>query len=235
MPKRARTKSKSVKRYRAAKKSRTMWARPSPWNRVGRMSVLGAPTGMRVKMKYAASIDLSSGVANYVEHVFRAYSIFDPDFTGIGHQPLGHDQWQNLYARYRVLGSSISVDYALGTYPASGAFLPCEVTLALTEASAGIAVNDTVKEMPVSKRATMAGGDGSKRLAIGYAPSYQIQGNKGAIYEQDYAANFGSNPVRDAFYHIVASTPGSATVSCRANVVIIYDVWLHDPIDLTQS
>lgn len=45
----------------------------------------------------------ASGAAH---HVFRLNSIFDPDVTGVGHQPAYHDQWSALYNKYRVLSAT---------------------------------------------------------------------------------------------------------------------------------
>lgn len=38
----------------------------------------------------------------YGEYVFRANSLFDPNFTGGGHQPKGFDQLTAFYSRFRV-------------------------------------------------------------------------------------------------------------------------------------
>ena len=50
------------------------------------------PDSIYVNMKYNTAITMTSllGIGTYV---FSMNSIFDPDFTGVGHQPLGHDQW----------------------------------------------------------------------------------------------------------------------------------------------
>lgn len=40
---------------------------------------------------------------------WRANSLFDPDLTGVGHQPRGFDQWMTLYQKYAVLSSTITV------------------------------------------------------------------------------------------------------------------------------
>lgn len=44
--------------------------------------------------------------------VYRLASIYDPDFTGVGHQPAFHDQWAALYKHYRVIGVKWSVLFA---------------------------------------------------------------------------------------------------------------------------
>lgn len=48
--------------------------------------------------------------------VFRANSIFDPDFTGTGHQPIFRDLWASQYDYYAV----IQCDYIIRMYNASG-------------------------------------------------------------------------------------------------------------------
>lgn len=45
---------------------------------------------------------------------FRANSIYDPDQSGTGHQPLGHDQWAAFYDHYVVLGSKIKCTFNYG-------------------------------------------------------------------------------------------------------------------------
>jgi hypothetical protein len=48
------------------------------------------------------------GVAN-TYHQFRANSLYDPDLSGIGHQPMFHDNYSQLYQKYRVISSKIKV------------------------------------------------------------------------------------------------------------------------------
>lgn len=44
-------------------------------------------------------------------HWFNISSIYDPDFTGVGHQPAFHDRWEQLYSKYRVLGAKFYVTF----------------------------------------------------------------------------------------------------------------------------
>lgn len=50
------------------------------------------PDRMKLKLRYTDvfSITVNGGVQNY--QLFSGNSIYDPDATGVGHQPFGHDQ-----------------------------------------------------------------------------------------------------------------------------------------------
>lgn len=60
-------------------------------------------------LRYVDVVSVNAGSAAIASHVFRANSIFDPDFTSTGHQPLMRDEYALLYASYRVISSKIKV------------------------------------------------------------------------------------------------------------------------------
>lgn len=70
----------------------------------------GFPQSKTVKLRYNDQVLISPTAAMVAQfHAFRANSIYDPDATGVGHQPLGRDIWAGLYNRYMVIGAKISV------------------------------------------------------------------------------------------------------------------------------
>lgn len=71
----------------------------------------GFPDRLSTKLVYADKINLSlsSGGPNY--YSFRMNSLFDPDYTGTGHQPQWFDQLAAIYRNYRVKGSKITVTF----------------------------------------------------------------------------------------------------------------------------
>ncbi len=72
----------------------------------------GFPATRVVKLRYVTSIDLNPALASKSFHQFRANSLFDPDYTGIGHQPLGFDQLVTpFYNHYTVVGSKITANF----------------------------------------------------------------------------------------------------------------------------
>ncbi len=64
---------------------------------------------LTVKMTYADTITVDAGAAAITSHVYRAASIFDPDQTAAGHQPLNRDEYALFYNNYRVLTCKIKV------------------------------------------------------------------------------------------------------------------------------
>ena len=94
-----RTKKKNFRSRRTARRQQPMLA-------LGRSPI---PDKSLVKLRYCqrCAINPAAGVTN--SYLFRANSLFDPDLTGTGHQPLGFDEWAKFYRRYCVLGSKITV------------------------------------------------------------------------------------------------------------------------------
>lgn len=56
-----------------------------------------------VRLTYADNYRHVFNYGSAASQVFRTNSIFDPDFTGTGHQPLGRDLWASMYDYYCVL------------------------------------------------------------------------------------------------------------------------------------
>lgn len=71
----------------------------------------GLPLKRLVKFKYVQTVNLGNGTTSTASHHMSTNSLFDPDVTSGGHQPMSFDQWTLLYKTYRVLGSKINVRF----------------------------------------------------------------------------------------------------------------------------
>jgi hypothetical protein len=69
--------------------------------------VFGFPKSIVTKMRYCTNITLTSTTGAVTYNTFRANSVFDPDQSGVGHQPMWRDNYAAVYSNYRVLGSKI--------------------------------------------------------------------------------------------------------------------------------
>jgi len=71
----------------------------------------GFPKSHMVRLRYVTECVITcSGLSK--SYNFRANGMFDPDKTGIGHQPKAFDQWMLIYNHYNVVGSKINCKLA---------------------------------------------------------------------------------------------------------------------------
>jgi len=72
------------------------------------------PNTKLVRHKYVDTISIPAGGGAGLASIyqFRANSMYDPDFTGVGHQPLFRDEMATQYKYYTVLKSTIRVSFA---------------------------------------------------------------------------------------------------------------------------
>ncbi len=103
-------KFKRRKKYGVVSKRRRRRA-ASRWPR--RVVSTGFPKTMTTKVKYAQSLSLDPGSGGIMAvHNFSANNPYDPDVTGVGHQPMWFDEFRNIYGRARVIWSKIRWEVA---------------------------------------------------------------------------------------------------------------------------
>lgn len=65
------------------------------------------PKTKMVSLKYSGSFTLADGDGS-AGHLIRCNGMNDPDYTGVGHQPMGFDNWMAFYHHYEVFSSKIT-------------------------------------------------------------------------------------------------------------------------------
>lgn len=83
---------------------------PNGFSAIAKVGKFIPPTFM-VKLRYVEQITLDPGVGGIpANYFFRANSLYDPNYSGAGHQYYGYDQVVALgYRKYIVMGSKINV------------------------------------------------------------------------------------------------------------------------------
>lgn len=105
---RFRRKRKAFRRTRRKFKKRGRKRRRRPRFSVRRMGTIN-PDAALVKLKYQERI-IVAPVTPAFNFTFSMNSMFDPNTSGAGLQPVGFDQWVTMYSYYQVYGSSCKVE-----------------------------------------------------------------------------------------------------------------------------
>jgi len=70
----------------------------------------GFPKKMTMTHKYCEQLLLATGAGGILNtYNWRANGMYDPNATGLGHQPMYFDQMSTLYDHYTVIGSKITI------------------------------------------------------------------------------------------------------------------------------
>lgn len=182
-------------------------------------------------MKYFDVSTVTTGFTKLQQ--YRANSLYDPDLTGVGHQPMGYDQLKILYNRYRVdavhytitVSNRVSEQLIIGVLPTNGA----------TPSTLGEAL-----EQPRTKFMALApngSGDSTKTLS-GWISLKDVAAASGSMYKNDdrYQSGVDANPAEAIELNIFSSTAtGSSTLLYDISVMLTYKVSMFDRIMLTQS
>lgn len=81
-------------------------------------TVGGFPASTFVKLAYESNVISTVATVAGTLHRWNANSIYDPDNTGVGHQPRFHDKWSQIYKRYVVYACKIQWELInSGTFP----------------------------------------------------------------------------------------------------------------------
>lgn len=188
------------------------------------------PEKKRVSLVFCSQDLLTpAGVGQGDIHSFRCNSIFDPDYTGVGHQPRFHDILQSVYERYAVESSTIEATFWT---PGSSSAGQCNVYVTTRPTSADepsvLSQWDTIEENGSIKTRPLGARDGGTDVTKIYA-KYTAKGMFGeyAIQEDDLSALFGANPSKSPLFVIgmvpinTADTIGSVryTVKIKYNLI----------------
>lgn len=227
MPRRRRTyKKKPRRRYRR----RVYKRKPIPMTGLGRR-LLG-------KMRYCTEVTVNPATASKVAHVFRANDLYDPDVTGIGHQPMGFDQIMQYYDHFKVIGSKITVhpiDSDTTTHT------PAYWGIVLSDNATTVASTSSVEHLLESRNNNRQLGVHSGNLI---SPLFRRSMSKSFSHKKffkqaltdKFQGNVFGSPAEQAYYEVwCASIQGNDPPSQSFVVYIDYIALFTEPKNLGQS
>lgn len=189
------------------------------------------------KMKYATQLtNTGPSGSGWATYRFNLNSIYDPDQTGIGHQPYGHDTLSTLYNRYRVIKCTYTIS-AISTGTTSGNQYTVVAALPANEVHSISRIEDA-QESPKCRFITQAPNSGLKVLrGTVYMPSLMGRSKSQYMSDDRYQATYGASPNELAILNVFTGLLNGAaeTVTTQLNVVLEYTVESFDFKVLPQS
>jgi len=188
---------------------------------MGNNLAFGFPPKLLTKLRYADTYAMVSTAGTIAKQVMNINSIFDPDSTGVGHQPLYRDTYAAIYDQYAVVSATIKATYvslASTSGVHAGLVLDDDSSVSntittLMEQNLGVNTLLSTSSGALSVR-TLTGNFNCKR-DLGIDP----------YASETYKTAVGSNPTED-YCALVWMVPadGSSTVTNQVVVEIEYTV-----------
>lgn len=220
-----------MKPRRRAYRKKPMYKKRGQRNTLVNTSLRPIPSRFITKHKYAEALSVSTpGLGIYK---WNLNSLFDPNRTGIGHQPYGYDQLSALYNRYRV----ISCKYVLSAISDSAniayACLPANDTAAV------ISNVSEARENPRCKFATQNPGGNLKVLKGNvYLPTLVGQTRTQYMSDDRFQAIVGSSPTELCVLNVFGQGLNDDPVfnpQITYNILLEYTVEWFDIQNFEQS
>jgi len=186
----------------------------------------GFPDRIVTKLRYSDWITLSGTPNTVRSNLFRMNSIYDPDYTGTGHQPQWHDQLSGIYQKYRVLGSKLTATFTPfdingDETSVNGPWIVGATGLnsvTFTQASIGQLVEDA--DAATAVIGDRQGGPNQKTLSVTFSPNRDL--GMGAD-DDTTSASFGTNPAQ-GFYGSVWMVENSGSgVTANMKVLVVME------------
>lgn len=193
--------------------------------------IYGFPDKMRAQIRYCDSFGISSITGAIGKQLYRANSLYDPDYTNTGHQPLYYDTYAAIYDHYSVIKSHITVEFIntnTSTWVAG---------LVIEDDATTTSTVDTLFEQNhgVSKSLTPLSGSFSKAVFKSTFDAKKILGID-PFNTQGYKTGVASNPTEESYFLVWgADLLGSGTTYIQMKVEIVFDVLFSELSTPNQS
>lgn len=189
------------------------------------------PKQKKVFLRYAeTNVSLDPGASVPADYFFRANDLFDPNYTGAGHQPMGFDQWMALYGKFAVLNSKVTVKFSNGADVQSADFI---VGVRRTTTPTSSSTNDLIE----SNACSWAVRERYQVPTLVCAYSHKKEHNNINPEEDSMFGTASASPGNAQYFHVwaVNAATTSDITPVIASVLIEYEVLFFDPIVLSGS
>lgn len=227
---------------RSSKSYNVTWRPPGRRQQIGGLQFPGFPTwngsafpkSMYTWMTYEQIFGVSNGGAGTFgsDQTFRLNSVFDPDLTGVGHQPYGFDQLSGIYANYKVLRCRVSLWAQNPTDKTQGAYVGVSVQSSSdTNTPMANKLPQTIGERPNCNLIYVSGTGEQSNYSTFEIPLNEVLGLSREEFlkdVEDTCSAIGTNPSKAALLSLAMADPGGAasvgSVTCTVRVQLQFYV-----------
>lgn len=193
------------------------------------------PKRFLTKLRYAENgLSVNPGAGLVAEYIFRANDVYDPNQSGVGHQPRGFDQLMPLYNHFTVLGSRITIR---ASNQDNNDSVNCFLTLQ-GEATTQTNPIDLMERQDVRSLILGPKGAGPANGTLSYNFSAKrFFGPSQPMNDTTQRGSAAASPTEQAYYHFgcVALDGLTDVLAIPFSVVIDYIVMFHEPNDVASS
>lgn len=222
------------KRTPAAKRRRrVMRRRPRKSNtRVKSIVSFGRafPKKLLVTHRYMENISLQSIAGSTASYQFVCNGMYDPNNTGLGHQPMFYDQCSALYNHYHVIGSKIFVRVVANSANSGCAYI---TLLQDDDTVAGLTTFESSELPQTSMRLIPAGSNNGFHLSNKFSARKTY--GKSVLANSNLRGTTSSNPAETKLWRISLQEQAGLTHTLRVMVSITYIAIWTEQRELGQS
>lgn len=199
-----------------------------PYTKINRMLV---PERVFTTLRYSEVLTLTCPVVGALTPYIFQTSIFDPDFSGGGHQPLWRDQLATLYNRYRVFGMKYKVVWKNTQINQLSVAYVKHSDNSTTETNF-----NTLSERREGRAVALDSANGRCNYSSGYLSIPKAYGiSKKEFYDDDgFISVIGASPTKMAYLHLYLM---SLLANAVFNVFVTIDYYVEftDRVDIAGS
>lgn len=186
-----------------------------------------------VQFAYSEAFTLAPAASTDV-YVFSANGCYDPNITGVGHQPRGFDQLMALYDHGVTIHSQIKMQ--AHSRSTAGTTIPI-VGISLMDSNTVRTDSNDYREYGQTKSVLMGQAASNRSVVtVGYAADpNKFLGRSKPLSDPQLKYSIAANPTEQAFWHVWAQNAYGNLTNVDIIVDILYTVVLIEPVLPTQS
>lgn len=146
------------------------------------------------RLRYMDEFTLNPGIGTTIANSFRANGMFDPNQTGIGHQPMFFDQMMAIYNHFEVLGSRITATFIQASNVYVGIYTDDDTTFPTTSMA-------MLEQKGVKYRLMTNAQTNATTIRSNWSQKRTFPKSQG---DTALKGNIGADPAEQSYFHVFA-------------------------------